>query len=61
MKDLRAQMDKNFAGIEVGDLFRWSRTLTEGDVALFVGVTGDCNPFHTDLLFPFAFEERKRL
>lgn len=48
MSDLRAQVEKTFAAIEVGDRFRWSRTLTEGDVALFVGVTGDCNPFHTD-------------
>ena len=48
MGDLRAQVEKTFAGIEVGDRFRWSRTFTDGDVALFVGVTGDFNPFHID-------------
>ena len=48
MTDLRSQVEKTFAGIEVGDRFRWSRTITEGDVALFVGVTGDFNPFHID-------------
>jgi 3-hydroxybutyryl-CoA dehydratase len=48
MADLRAQVEKTFAAIETGMRFRWSRTITEGDVALFVGVTGDYNPFHTD-------------
>ena len=48
MADLRAQVEKTFAAIEIGQRFRWSRTLTEGDVALFVGVTGDFNPFHID-------------
>lgn len=48
MADLRAQVEKTFAGLEVGMRYRWSRTLTDGDVALFVGVTGDFNPFHID-------------
>ena len=48
MSDLRAQVEKTFAGIEVGMRYRWSRTLTEGDVALFIGATGDINPFHMD-------------
>ena len=46
MADLRAQVEKTFAAIEVGMRYRWSRTFTEGDVALFIGVTGDYNPFH---------------
>ena len=48
MADLRAQVEKTFAALEVGQRYHWSRTLTEGDVALFVGVTGDFNPFHVD-------------
>jgi 3-hydroxybutyryl-CoA dehydratase len=48
MADLRAQVEKTFSALEVGHRYRWSRTLTDGDVALFVGVTGDFNPFHTD-------------
>ncbi len=48
MADLRAQVEKTFAGIEVGDRYRFTRTLTDAEVALFVGVTGDYNPFHTD-------------
>ena len=48
MADLRAQVEKTFSALEVGHRYSWSRTLTDGDVALFVGVTGDFNPFHTD-------------
>ena len=48
MTDLRSQVEKTYTAIEVGMRFRWSRTITEGDVALFVGVTGDYNPFHTN-------------
>ena len=48
MADLRAQVEKTFAALEVGHRYRWSRTLTDGDVALFIGATGDFNPFHVD-------------
>jgi 3-hydroxybutyryl-CoA dehydratase len=48
MAELRAQVEKTFNALEVGQRFSWSRTLTDGDVALFVGVTGDFNPFHVD-------------
>lgn len=34
--------------IEVGQKSSFSRTLTEADVALFIGVTWDVNPLHTD-------------
>jgi 3-hydroxybutyryl-CoA dehydratase len=51
MAELRAQVEKTFAALEVGHRYRWSRTLTDGDVALFVGVTGDFNPFHVDDTF----------
>jgi acyl dehydratase len=32
----------------VGERVEFSRTLTEADIALFIGVTWDVNPYHTD-------------
>jgi acyl dehydratase len=37
--------------LQVGQTFTYRRTFTEGDVALFCGVTGDLNPYHQDELF----------
>ena len=34
--------------VEVGARGSFSRTITEADVALFIGVTWDINPLHTD-------------
>jgi 3-hydroxybutyryl-CoA dehydratase len=34
--------------IEVGEEVSFTRTITEADVALFIGVTWDVNPLHTD-------------
>ena len=34
--------------IRVGEKVAFSRTLTEVDAALFIGVTWDLNPYHTD-------------
>jgi acyl dehydratase len=34
--------------VEVGARGSFSRTITEADVALFIGVTWDVNPLHTD-------------
>ena len=34
--------------IAVGEKGTFTRTLTEGDNSLFIGVTWDVNPFHTD-------------
>ena len=33
---------------KVGEKAAFSRTLTEADAALFIGVTWDVNPYHTD-------------
>jgi len=33
---------------KVGETAAFTRTLTEGDVSLFIGATWDVNPFHTD-------------
>jgi acyl dehydratase len=35
----------------VGQTFTFRRTFTDGDVALFCGVTGDYNPYHQDAEF----------
>lgn len=34
--------------VRVGEKAAFSRTLTEADAALFIGVTWDVNPYHTD-------------
>ncbi|MCK4445231.1 MAG: MaoC family dehydratase N-terminal domain-containing protein [Thermoplasmata archaeon] len=40
---------KKFDEFEVGDEFRTaSRTISEGDVSTFAGLSGDFNPLHTD-------------
>lgn len=40
-----------FDALAVGQVFTFRRTFTEGDVALFCGVTGDYNPYHIDDAF----------
>ncbi len=35
----------------VGEKGVFTRTLTEGDVSLFIGATWDVNPYHTDASF----------
>ncbi len=49
--DFKQQLKDAFAEIEVGATFTYRRTFTEGDVALFCGVTGDFNPYHMDETF----------
>ncbi len=44
----KQQLKDAFAEIEVGQSYTYRRTFTEGDVALFCGVTGDFNPYHMD-------------
>lgn len=39
---------KTIDKIKVGDIETYSRTVSESDVYLFGGVTGDLNPVHTD-------------
>ncbi len=40
-----------FDSMNVEQIFTFRRTFTEGDVALFCGVTGDYNPYHIDETF----------
>ena len=44
---LREALDEMY----VGQTFGFRRTSTDGDVAMFCGVTGDYNPYHQDAEF----------
>ena len=39
---------KHWDDIQVGDTERFAKTLTQTDVTLWVGLTGDLNPVHID-------------
>ena len=41
-------MAHTYESLQVGDSFRWSRTLTPADVSAFADITGDDNPLHLD-------------
>lgn len=47
----KQQLKDALAEIQVGQSYTYRRTFTEGDVALFCGVTGDLNPYHLDESF----------
>jgi acyl dehydratase len=49
--EFKQQLKTAFDSIHVGQTFTFRRTFTEGDVALFCGVTGDYNPYHIDQTF----------
>ncbi len=49
--EFKQQLKEAFQELAVGATFTYRRTFTEGDVALFCGVTGDFNPYHQDELF----------
>jgi 3-hydroxybutyryl-CoA dehydratase len=45
----------------VGEKASFTRTLTEADTALFIGVTWDVNPYHTDDVFASGTPFKKRI
>jgi len=47
----KARLRAAFDALQVGHAFTFRRTFTDGDVALFCGVTGDYNPYHLDDTF----------
>ncbi len=49
--EFKQRLRKAFDEMHVGQTFTFRRTFTEGDVALFCGVTGDYNPYHQDETF----------
>jgi 3-hydroxybutyryl-CoA dehydratase len=46
--EFKQRLREAFDALTVGQVFTYRRTFTEGDVALFCGVTGDLNPYHLD-------------
>ncbi len=46
---------------KLGDKAAFTRTLTEADVALFIGTTWDVNPLHTDELYCAATPFKHRI
>jgi 3-hydroxybutyryl-CoA dehydratase len=54
MDDHRQRTSEAFDAIEPGKQYVYRRTFTDGDVAMFCGVTGDFNPYHQDDTFAAA-------
>ena len=52
--EFNRQLKEAFDAMDVGQTFTFRRTFTDGDVALFCGVTGDYNPYHQDESFAKA-------
>jgi acyl dehydratase len=53
---------KYFSEFEVGQVFTsGGRTVTEGDVSLFAGLSGDFNPLHTDAVFAASTPFKQRV
>lgn len=49
--EFEQRLREAFDEMSVGQSFAFRRTFTDGDVALFCGVTGDYNPYHQDESF----------
>lgn len=49
--EFKAQVRAAFEEIELQQQFSFRRSFSDGDVALFCGVTGDFNPLHMDDLY----------
>jgi acyl dehydratase len=49
--EFKQRLREAFGEMHVGRAFTFRRTFTDGDVALFCGVTGDYNPYHQDAQF----------
>ncbi len=45
----------------VGSTVAFTRTITEADVSLFIGVTWDVNPLHTDDVYAAGMPFKKRI
>ncbi|HVE99913.1 MAG TPA: hypothetical protein VNA27_01065 [Rubrobacteraceae bacterium] len=43
--EFKRQLREAFEEMSVGQTFTFRRTFTDGDVAIFCGVTGDYNPY----------------
>ena len=52
---------KKFSELKIGEVLTYTRTLGEGECALFVSASGDFNPYHTDETFAKAHRFGKRI
>lgn len=52
---------KTFAQINIGERASFRKTITESDIYLFAGVTGDLNPLHIDAEFAQTTVFSKRI
>lgn len=52
---------KTIGDIEVGDKASLTKTISESDVYLFAGITGDLNPAHTDAEYMKTTPFRQRV
>lgn len=52
---------KTFDALSVGDSDRFSKTVTETDIYLFAGITGDLNPAHIDEAYAQGTFFKKRI
>jgi acyl dehydratase len=50
-----------FPGVDVGTTVTYSRTVSESDVYLFAGITGDHSPNHTDAEYMRSTQYGKRI
>ena len=51
MEEHRARLKSAAEELALGRRYVYRRTFTDGDVAVFCGVTGDLNPYHQDEVF----------
>ncbi|MCA1729747.1 MAG: MaoC family dehydratase [Actinobacteria bacterium] len=49
--EFKQRLREAFEEMYVGQTFTFQRTFTDGDVAMFCGVTGDYNPYHQNAAF----------
>lgn len=52
---------KAIADMNVGELMTFRKTITDSDVYLFAGITGDLNPLHIDAVYAETTEFKGRL
>ena len=61
MDEHRRRQAEAFDAIQQGKQYVYRRTFTDGDVAMFCGVTGDFNPYHQDDIFAAASPFGRRI
>lgn len=59
--EYKALRQDAFKSIPLGKIWRFRRTFTDGEVALFCSITGDFNPYHIDDTFAQATRFKKRI